>query len=578
MRNNTAVPDLTFSKQSLESPKAVWDLSFLLYRGGSKAFTRRVGRMIADGELGRPLSERLELAVKIHEALNAKLVGGGSSFTTESCIRAIRDMFIWVDENSYPLDLECAQNAYLSWTDSLVHRYQVVKNLSQSSAYSQASFVGNVLDTVLQRNTPLISISRIRLPLQNKGARGTNAEKQSLAETFEFGYFLQDICDALSVEVVMKGPLPIRIPLRRGGELVEWSAYHRPNLIEYINSLPPITNDSTESQKLRLASPGFKDWEADGTFRTRYPLVNRRIEAELLMFIGQTGMNLAQAHQLKLRHFSYFSYIDGYLVRDRKERRGGEVIFEIFKEYKPHFERYLDWRRQLFPESDALFPFTGKGGRSFNLRPQFNLRIVCKRINLKFVTPQELRNTRVNWLLRRSGDADLTASMAQHQKETLLKIYERPSQQRAMVEIIRFWSEHDPTLSPTHPIGPGQCDGKPVLMKSAPDAVLAPDCIRPSGCMWCEHHRDIDSLDYVWSLACFRHLKIIELSRWGAPQQPNDIHPAQHVIDRISEKLRWFAESTTSRAAWLEEALERVEEGNYHPEWCRRIAAMEGSS
>lgn len=58
-----------------------------------------------------------------------------------------------------------------------------------------------------------------------------------------------------------------------------------------------------------------------------------------------------------------------------------------------------------------------------------------------------LRNSRVNRLLRRSGDLELTAEMAQHAEQTLLGIYERPSQQRAMGEIMRFWNCADPSLA-----------------------------------------------------------------------------------------------------------------------------------
>jgi hypothetical protein len=39
-------------------------------------------------------------------------------------------------------------------------------------------------------------------------------------------------------------------------------------------------------------------WEAEHTLRTRSPLINLRIVAEMMLFIGQTGMNLSQAMNL----------------------------------------------------------------------------------------------------------------------------------------------------------------------------------------------------------------------------------------------------------------------------------------
>lgn len=572
MHETIQLPNLSFPDVIIGTRETPWDLTYLLYYGGAKATTWQVTRMIANGALGQPLRERFDLVEKIHEVINAKLIAGGSAYTAQNEIRYIRNMFIWAEDKGHSLVIESIQQIYLDWTDSLVHRHQIIKDMSQVSAYTIGVGAGNVLDAVLDRKIPLFSMSRLRLPKQRKTALGVNAEKQNLEDTFAFGQFLQDICDSLSAEVVLKSPLPIRIPLRYGKELVEWSGFNHPAFaerhLEAYNYGPPTPDRE-------IALKYFRAWEADGTLRTRYPIANRRIEAELLMFIAQTGINFTQAHKLKLRQFTYSSHLDGYQVRDRKARRHGEVLFEVFKEYKPHFERYLDWRRLLFPGSDSIFPFIRSGGRVLYKHPQFYLRAACKKIGLNFVPPQSLRNTRVNWLLRRSGDADLTASMAQHHKETLLTTYERPSQQRAMGEIIRFWSEHDPTVICTTPAGPGLCDGISVQLESAPKDAPTPDCIRPSGCMWCEHHRDIDTIDYLWSLACFRHLKIIEVSKWTPPRHEKEVHPAQLVIDRISEKLRWLGESNKKRKAWLEEVLARVEEGFYHPEWKRRIMVVE---
>jgi len=44
---------------------------------------------------------------------------------------------------------------------------------------------------------------------------------------------------------------------------------------------------------------------------------------------------------------------------------------------------------------------------------------------------------------------------------------------------------------------------------------------------------------------------------------------------RLSDKLRWFLESNKQRQGWVDEALARVEEGNYHPDWLRLIQDME---
>jgi hypothetical protein len=542
--------DLTFHTVEFGRHETPWDLNSLLYKGGARAKVKTVKKLIASGALGSLLCERIDLVEMIHDVINGKLVSGGSTETARTAINGIRQFFTWSEDVNIEISLTTIQRAFLDWSDALNHDSVVLKTLAQQSAYMKAAIVSPILDTVLERSTPLISLTRLRAQQKAKGTQGVHAEKQNLSETFSFGFLLQDICDGLPLDAVLRNALPVQILLRNGSKIL-------------LNScrFPYQPNEDMGSTANAL--------------RTRYPIANLRCEAELLMFIGATGMNFAQAHQLQLRHFFYVSHIDGYQVKDRKNRKGGEVLFEIFKEYKPHFERYLAWRRELFPASSKLFPFIRARGRTELKHHQFRLRKICKDICIQFVPPRTLRNTRINWLLRRTDDPELTASMAQHSKETLLRVYEQPSQQLAISEITRFWSEYDPIRACASSVAPGQCDGKPTPLKLSPLNAPNPDCIRPSSCLWCENHRDIDSQDYVWSLASFRHLKIIEVSKWNPPKFSNEIHPGHISINRLSDKLRWFRDSNAGRRAWVSEALTRIEEGSYHRDWTMQIKSIE---
>lgn len=559
MRENLHLPDLTFPDVKLGIAQTPWNLNRWLYRGGAALRLDKVAEAISSGRLGRPLLERIELVQKIHSVLCGQLASGGSKFSASTRIDSMNALVLWADENHRPLTVAEIQTTYIHWTDALNQRVKVRKDMLNATAYHYASLVGTFLDCVLCRARPMILLTRIRRGKTRKTPLGAQADKQNLEWTFAFGHLLQDICDGLPLEVLW-GPLPARIPLRSGGELEHWSKAH-----------------AKEWRKTML-----DNYAADRTLETRWPLANLRIEAELLMFIGQTGMNLAQAHQLALRHFSYSSDVDSYKVREYKARRGGEVLFTIYKEYRAHFERYLAWRRSVFPGNTPLFPLVRLPGRerSADVAPRFtSIRKYCEQIGVRFVPPQMLRNTRVNWVLRRTGDPDLTAEMAQHGKEVLLGVYVRPSLQRAVGEICRYWQKNDPTLTrviPLHPVAPGECDGEPKAMLFKPKEAPLPDCVRPSGCLWCEHHRDVDSLDYVWALACFRHLKIIEVSIYHPPQGASAKHPGEYAIERMSQKLTWFHDSNAKRHGWVEEALSRVDEGNYHPEWARLIRDMEG--
>lgn len=146
-------------------------------------------------------------------------------------------------------------------------------------------------------------------------------------------------------------------------------------------------------------------WMEDRTLRTRYPLVNLRIESEMLMFIAQTGLNLQQAHTLRVEQFHYSSHLDGYRVRIYKNRREGEVLFEIFSSYRKWFNQYLEWRTAWFPDEPdgMLFPLTRSGGRIQEQAPQFrNVARICRELGILMIRPRILRGARINWLLRES--------------------------------------------------------------------------------------------------------------------------------------------------------------------------------
>lgn len=550
MRDDLRLPDLTFPDVKLGVRETHWNLNRWLYRNGAALRLGDAVEAIRSGRLGGPIVERIELVKKIHAAIRDQLAKGGSQNTAQTQITMTNYLVRWAEEANHPLTLAQIEATYLDWGNVLKHRVTVRKDLKAGTAWGYASHTGNVLDRVLGRQTPLIERTGIKQPRGRRTPQGVRADKQNMESTFAFGHLLQDICDGLPLAVLW-GPLPARIALRGGGELEHWS----------------------KADPKRWSQLVLEAHSKARTLQTRYPLANLRILAELLMFIGQTGMNLGSAFQLKLRQFSYSTAAeeDSLDVRDYKERRGGEVLFKVFRTYKAHLERYLDWRRSVFPDEELLFPVVRPMAGAERKPPQFNpITQAGKHAGVRFVGPQMLRGARINWLLRESGDPELTADMAQHRVDVLRANYERPSLQRAIREVGRFWQANDPSLARAtslEPTAPGQCDGVPKAVEFKPKKAPSPDCVLPSGCLWCEHHRDVDSLDYVWALVSFRHLKWCEVALYHPPRGATTKHPAQFAIERISEKLIWFRESNAQRQGWVEESLARVEDGHYHPNW-----------
>ena len=155
-------------------------------------------------------------------------------------------------------------------------------------------------------------------------------------------------------------------------------------------------------------------------------------------------------------------------------------------------------------------------------------------------------------------------------------MYEEPHHQAAAVEISKFHRMSDPALAS---VGPGLCTAKshPIQPASASEDRVQPDCSTPAGCLFCEFQRDVDSEDYVWSLATFQYLKMLELDKYVPPQGKQVDHPAHAVIERIQRKLDHFAESSGTRSQWADEAANRMREGRFHEHYAGLIHLLEVS-
>lgn len=388
---NASIPDLKFPQVILGRHETPWTLKFLLYRGCCDLTVREFSDLENKGQLGEPFFDRIELVKRIHGCISAKLAGGGSSATARRRIGGVRRFFAWSEINNISLSLAGVTDAYLHWTDSLLHRVRIVADMKDISARSYAVAVGAVLDQVLGRRTKIVGMTRISKSRRRSSSDGKRTDKQNLEETFAFGYAITDICSALSVDAVL-GDIPVRIPFRAGGFVDCWCG--RIPLKKQIDPKSAIQR-AWQKNNARVSAKALEAFIADRSLRTRYPVVNLRIQAELLIFIAQTGMNLAQAHAIKVGNFHYSSYLDGYQVRRRyKARRHGDVEFEIFEDYRAHFERYLEWRRIIFPDESGglMFPLVRKGGRSVEKPPDFYQikKFLCK-LGVRYIGPALLR-------------------------------------------------------------------------------------------------------------------------------------------------------------------------------------------
>lgn len=559
----------------------VFNLARFLYKGGSKINAKNFNKAVNEGVIGEICTDRLDLLIAIKDELDAVIVGGGSYRSVVSCLSEIKSFINYLEDNDLSFRLSEIVSNYIGYSEFLFYKAQA-KLIKFSTTYGSLAVLSKLFGEILEipYEERLIIRARLKKNGNRKRSKSKSSEKQNLEETFRFGRFLSDITSAITVEKIL-GELPLKLKVSDGGV--------KDGLLILYGSLKDskwtnLTRDQWLAWQKRTGTSVYKKArepisnpsEAINSAARRY-CINVRICAEFMIFIAQTGMNLSQAQNLKRGSFKYRSQSDDWSVTCYKPRRGGEVTFSIFKSYKSRFKEHLAFIDLFFPNSDNLFPLFGAGPYEGNAKglSGHTLRKITLDCDIPWVPPSTLRNSRVNWILRRSGDENLTAEMAQNTLKVLLDNYKVPSQQRAMVEITQFWNKHDPISSGAlkGSIINSKCDGVPMAFDDTPSSVVKPNCVIPSGCLWCQHHRDIDSFDYVWSLLSFRLLKIEELSLFIKNESLSP--PANLVIQRITQKINWFRDSSEVRSEWVLESENRIDEGEYHPHWKNVIDFLE---
>lgn len=558
---SNSIPDLAFPMMEFGSKQSQWDFSIFLYKGGSSLSFDKFKQALTKQELGEPLLERLTLIAKLHDEINADLVSGKSKATIKNYYFKLKSFFSWLDINIENVKLENIEYSYFKWCDYIINRQRMLKEISHSTLYDNALVIGTLLDKVLVNNYSIFRKTGISKESKSDKFNQTKGSKLLLKDTLDFGKALISIANQLTTEKINE-KLPISINIDKQ-EITIWAGFKKlTNKNSYIRP-----GQLAEMEQARINTGD------ELSYRRRIPLLNIRIEAELLIFIAQTGMNLEQARNLKLDDFVYTSHLDGYQVKAYKARRSSNVLFEIFKEYRQHFEKYLQWRKEWFKDNDLLFPFIFSEEKVVSPPDFFRIRRLKKEYSLPFVSPRSLRKARVNWMLRTNMSPQQVADSAQHDIKTLFQSYDMPNPQIAMMEIAQFHKLNESSIPSS---APGACVSQsPISSQTIKNLALKPDCINSAGCLFCLNHRDIDSEDHIWSLASYRYLKSIELASFKNNNSKSIKNPIETVIERITEKLNYFENSSSERKKWVIEALNKIEEGDYHMMWDGLIQLQE---
>lgn len=538
----------------------VWDYRVFLCRGMSSVRKQTADKMLKNPAQVRGFrAARLPLVLALKDYAKAQYGESPSHSTFVGNYQVLRWFYVYCDKHDLDPTAVNVVDIFIAWAEDHRNGKQPIYH------YSSATRLVRMLSEATD-----ISGDRFKIPARlikppRKG-NGSRVDTQNLEKTFRFGELMCVVSNLLTTETIM-GPLPLKFGF--GERMLElWAGVASDDALRAVHVAKGRPEQEWRPDQNRIQTL------AAAPLAARRTLVNLRIEAELAIFLAQTGMNLAQAFMLSIGRFRYRTREGGYLIKGiYKDRRGGEVAFEIFQAYRRHFEQYLKWRDLIADANDMrLFPFAIRPGDPPRQEHHSSgLRRLCEQAGIAYIGARELRCTRVNYFLRRSDDPVLTAAVAQHSVGVLMG-YQRPHHQRAATEITGFWNDVGSSLLSA---GPGTCSGSPRPMPARVGRPV-PDCRSAAGCLFCLDHRDEMSLDYAWSLVTYRYLKSLELAAYLPTRQtsPEPTTP-EIVITTLSEKLNQMRLKNEHGPQLVQEAEDRVMEGDFHPRWSAIINAAE---
>ncbi len=583
------MPNLQINHKKIDTSSNRYDLSRFAHYGGARVEARAFKNQFNQGKVGELIEHRIPWLVEIKHYFEDYLESGKSLKTCQSGINVLIHFFRLCDEKELQLkSSDDIKNAFFVYAESQLQRAQL-KIIKKESAYDLTLSLARILTSITQDAEITIENTRLQRPSKRKKALSHEDDKQNLNETFKFGNILFDLCKGITSEKIV-GRLPLRIKIRNEhieeGEIELWGCLHSNSKYnqlfkdDFDKKLPRkdfyqkysfLGNGNNFSlghyYKLYLSLYKCREPNTDLTRAKRTSIFNYRVLAEYHLFVAMTKVNPSVAAQLKREKFDYKPLGEKYQIRQWKNRKGGQIEFEIPKPYRKMFEDYLEFRDKFVGKHGWLFPTYQSSGTSFsNKLSNINFKKIFTEYGLPWIPAKNLRKTGLNLLLRLTEDESLAAEVGSHSRKTFKEHYEHPSQQRANIEIVRFWSINDPLINgePQISVFNTPCSGQPDTIENKPKEVIDSNCINPSGCLFCKHFRDIESFDYLWSLLSFKYLKIIESSTLRSQQNK----AANLIIENINKRIDWFKKAEINKYTnWINEAETRIDESEFHPNW-----------
>lgn len=540
--------DLTFDSVTYGEGRIPLTLRPCLYVNGAGCHAKKFSKSQHAQSFGSPVGARRPLVYALHSILNGIVSSGQSPATLRLGVGRVRDFYKYCDSYGLNPTMENACVLYCGWVKSIYKKIND-DDIKESGCYGAASSMATLLGVATDLGRDYFVLrADLRAPMKSNNF--PKIDKQSLRDAKRFIADLMDIRDCLGVDA-FKSPLPTTLKFSDGATVDLYSGL-------------------TQHEKLqphKLANTSLK---------ARYAVYNIRAELELFIFISQTSMNLSDAANLEDQDLKYYDVGDCFEARAYKGRKKGEVIFTAYREYKPYFLEFLDFKKELCVGSFStkVFGKLPQPGRAVSDNPNPRALIkLMKDLGRPMVVATVLRRTRQNWLARRAGNPSVAAEIGQHDTSTFLRAYSRPHHQTASTEWTNYFRNHAQAKRAAFE---GHCNGTPVPIEGLPKAIDKPNCANQNLCIFCLNYKGIKTYSYIWSLISYQVLR--EREKLLVLKGNGDVSGLDSTLDRIEKIVSAFEAAGKKCASWLAKAVQQVRAGNYHPRWNGFIQLIEVSS
>ncbi|MBT1451202.1 hypothetical protein KJ365_09955 [Glaciecola sp. XM2] len=308
--------------------RSMFNLTRFLYLGGSQFKSQYFRKKVEEGKLGEPLMLREPLLQKFKEEAESRLARGDSYVSVKNIVGAIRSLYQFIDTHNLIASEDTLQSNFLQWAAWLdrVSSSKRNRKMSGNTAHGIASrlsgFIGSTFE--IPYGERFIFKTRLTKTVHAKRATGRLAEKQNLEESFLFGRFIYALATGINRDTLCDSKPKVIVPFK-----------HLSRTIDLTFEKNFVSSNLSKCKKYRI--------------------INCRIDAELLLFVSQTGMMPGEALKLRRTTYKYKPLGDEYEVREYKNRKSGEVFFFIHKEYRKHFQNYVEFITEFMPEGDCVF-------------------------------------------------------------------------------------------------------------------------------------------------------------------------------------------------------------------------------